>query len=207
MNKLIVAALAFLLFTTAASAQERKPKANHDHGKKMEKGAIAKKLNMTEAQKTQVKMYQQEYKAKLGVLDKNDQMTMGDYKKQKAQLQADKKTKMGTVLTTDQKNQVAQFKAEKKVQHKEKQEKKMKALQTKLNLTEVQVKDMAARKEQAQKEIATIKANQSLTKEDRKIQIKALKVKQKEGFVSSLTAEQKQQLEQLKQQKQARKKK
>jgi Spy/CpxP family protein refolding chaperone len=205
MNKLIVAALAFLLFTTAASAQERQPKTNHNHGQKKE--AIAKKLNMTEAQKTQLKTYKQEYKAKLAVLDKNDQMMMGEYKKQKIQLQADRKAKIATVLTAEQKNQLAQIKAEKKAHHKAQHEKKMKALQTKLNLTEGQVKDMAVRKEQAKKEIATIKANQSLTKENKKTQIKALKTKQKESFVSSLTAEQKQQLEQLKQQKQARKKK
>ncbi len=207
MNKLIVAAIAFLLFTTAASAQERKPKAHHGHGVKMEKKELGKKLNITAEQKALMKQYKQQYQTQLAALDKNEQMTMGEYKKQKAQLQADKKAKMETVLTVEQKNQLAQLKAEKRAKHKEKQEIKMKALQSKLNLTDGQVKDMASKKEQAHKEIAIIKSNQSLTKEDKKSQIKALKIKQKESFVNGLTAEQKQKLELLKQEKQARKKK
>src|SRR4051812_35610165 len=97
MKKLIVGTLALASFILSAHAQEtgKMDHKNHHHDKAM----MMKELNLTEAQKAQIKADRQSTKNQLIELNKNEDITVKEYKARKAAILNTQKEQMEKVLT------------------------------------------------------------------------------------------------------------
>ncbi len=197
MKKLLLSIVAIAgLFLFSAAQGGGKP------GKKgprqLIKQEISQKMNLTDAQKEQMKQNKAEMKAKMAELNKDESITVKEYKDRKDALRKENKAKMQALLTPEQKAQAQKLKDEKRAQHEAKMEKKMEKLKTQLSLTDDQVAKIKADKKANREKIQAIRDNENLSRSDREAQIKALKDQQKNSMNQYLTADQIQKLDELK---------
>lgn len=196
MKKIITALFAVAAFTFSASAQN-KNNTNEEKGyhKKHEgKGMMGmQKLNLTDAQKQQMKLINEDFKTKIQLLGKDD-------KAQRKALMQERKNKISAILTPEQKAQFEQMRKQYKKEgrfsgrgegfDKGKHGDKMGSMKAKLALTDDQIAKMKAGKEAFKQRAKAIKENQSLSAEQKKEQLTILRNERKANFKSYLTAEQ-----------------
>jgi Spy/CpxP family protein refolding chaperone len=190
MKRIFTLAFAALLLAGSVMAQDNSKKENKKdkagkewkagdkkgkHGK--HKGAFAKELNLTDAQKEQIKAINQEYKGK-----------------EKASRE-ERKAKFESVLTAEQKAKLEQMKQQRKAEGKERGEKRFESMKKDLNLSDVQGQQIKTLNEDFRNKAKAIKDNTSLTQEQKKEQLKALHEQRQAQMKSILTAEQQQKIE------------
>ncbi len=200
MKKLIATVLSIALFTGAALAQPQKTehsKQQHHQMKSKQHGkhAMAHHLQLSAEQKEKAKVIGENYRKQVTELKKNDNITMGAYKKQMATLQAERKTKMDALLTTEQKATIAQHKQKKQEDMQVTQAAHLERMKIKLGLKEEQVASIKANQANFTTKAKAIHDNDKLSGEEKKEQIKALAKTQKDSFKSVLTKEQQEKLE------------
>ena len=192
MNKILACIITFSSFVGVVNAQvEGKPDmqpAGQEGKSGMHQGRqkMMENMNLTEAQKQQMKSIQIDFKAKMEALDKNDNMNVKDYKSQKEALIQNRKAQMQAVLTADQKEQLHTLKHEQENGHKGEGTVKGKDL----GLTKEQRNEIRDQMQAMKSKMDAIKNNMSLTPEQKKEQMKALKASNKEAFKNILTPEQ-----------------
>jgi Spy/CpxP family protein refolding chaperone len=200
MKRIFTLSVAALLFAGSAMAQDVQKEAKKDkagkewnkegrHGKH-KSGAFGKELNLTDAQKQQVKALNEEYKGKMKALRSNDDAKLGDVKKQSRALREEQRAKMQNILTAEQKAKMAELKEKRKSAEKAKGAKRFEQMQKDLSLTADQSAKLKAQNEQFRTQAEAIKNNSSLSREQKKEQFKALSEQRKESMKSILTAEQ-----------------
>lgn len=99
MKRIIVTALAVVLFTGASQAQ----KADRTHSK--HGGHIARELNLTDEQKAKVKTLREAQKKEMQQLKANDKITVAEWKAQRKALHEKHKSQFESVLTPAQKEE------------------------------------------------------------------------------------------------------
>ena len=116
--KKILAGLVVLTmaFTISAAAQNAAPqtknktsfnhKGNHHHG-------MSSQLNLTESQKSQLKANREDYKKQLDELNKNESITVKEFRDKKYALKKEQKQKFLALLTPEQKTKLEQLKQQK----------------------------------------------------------------------------------------------
>ena len=119
MKKIITALFAIAAFTFSTQAQdqnkvnEQKKNARQQHGHHKGHGGKGmdgmENLNLTAAQRQQIKSINEDFKNKLQALNKNDNITVKDMKAQRKALMEDRKNKISAILTPEQKNQFEQL--------------------------------------------------------------------------------------------------
>jgi Spy/CpxP family protein refolding chaperone len=197
MKKLFLSILIGAVATTSIQAQVI-PERKHDGYRPQQQqqqmrqkwGMAFHQLNLSDAQKEQFKTQNQEFKKKMEELKKNEDITVKEWKSRMESLRKDHKSKMESILTTEQKAQIEKMKNEGKARQEEKM--KVKAYQMKIHygLTDEQ----SARMEKSHKEMAekmkALRENKSLSDEKKREEIKELMKKQQENTKSILTEEQ-----------------
>jgi periplasmic protein CpxP/Spy len=201
MKYLITAVFAFLALTFAAQAQQTGKRSHRQH----RKAHIVKQLNLTDAQKAQAKQYRAEMKAQRLALEKNDGLTVKEYRARQQVLKAEYKTKMQGLLTTEQKNKLATLKQQKAEQRQQRHNNRLMLLKSKMNLSDGQMAKIKSGREARQKELLQLKQDNSLGHLEKKGKIKELRKKNKEALMALLTPEQKTTLEELKKNRQHKK--
>lgn len=218
MKKILTLSLAFSALVFSATAQEqreiRKDKSARTEGRagmKGDKKDMMNDLNLTEAQKTQMKASREEFKLKMAALKAQD-LPEGQMKERRKALHAEQKAKMESILTTEQKAKMAEkrksyegkgkFEGKKGMKGKGMKGKGMKGqhgdMKAQLGLTDDQVTKLKAQKTAMKAKRDAIKNDQTLTQEAKKDKMKALKAEAKTQRKSILTAEQIQKMEALK---------
>jgi Spy/CpxP family protein refolding chaperone len=199
MKRIFTLSVAALLFAGTAMAQNvnkqaKKEKATKEWkqgGKHGKHGAgSGKELNLTDAQKQQIKALNEEYKAKIKALKNDDNAKVGDVKKQAQALREEQRIKMQNILTAEQKAKLADLKEKRKAEGKQKGEKRFQQMQKDLNLSADQSAKLKAQNEQFKTQAEAIKNNSSLTQDQKKEQFKTLMEQRKTAMKSILTAEQ-----------------
>lgn len=211
MKKYLITLTAFTVITVAANAQTNNNSTNasgqhsitqmhhNKSGKGMHKhhknAMMMKKLNLTDAQKQQVKALNTDYKQQLKNLKKDkNTITLTAYRTKKENLQKERKSKFNALLTPDQKNKMAQIKKARSEKKKMIAQKKMK---TALNLTDAQVAKIEGQRASFKTQAKAIRENSSLTNEQKKEQLKNLMKSNKESMNNILTAKQLREKEEL----------
>ena len=194
MKKLITTAFALFSATLMLSAQQT----GKHHGKHKHRKQMAEQLNLSAEQKEQAKTYKKEFKEKMAQLEKNDQVTLKEYRLKRDALQREQKAKMKGLLTPEQQNKMAEMRKNKMEQRNAKRQQKMDRMASKLNLSSEQLNQVTARREATKKQVQALKDNNSYTREQKMEMIKELKKKNKEAFMAGLTEEQKKQIEEFK---------
>lgn len=207
MKRIFVFILAAGILSTTAFAQERRDiksdkqeKGRHErrHGMHRHKDMM-KNLNLSEEQKNQFKALREENKAKMEALKKEQNITVKEYNQRKEAILKEQKAKREAILTNEQKQQLVKERAAMEEKRKELQVKKLDKMKTKLGLSDDQAGKLKSLQDKNFAEMKKIRENESLSKEQKKSQMEALKKSAYEERKSILTAEQLKKMEDMKQ--------
>ncbi len=191
MKNLFLSVVAILFFIVTVHAQ--KQLGQKQVGIEQRKHPKAKKAHHTrlnDEQKKQAQTINKTYHEKVEKLKNNDKITMGEYKKQMAGLQKDRKSQMNALLTTEQKNKIAEAKKrgdENRQVHAAAQLERMKI---RLELKDEQVTKVKNVHEQMAAKAKALRENDQLTMEDKKAKMKQLGKDRKDAINAILTPEQ-----------------
>jgi Spy/CpxP family protein refolding chaperone len=200
MKKIIVASIAIFMVTLQLTAQPstnnqvygKQDATSHKEGRFRKMGHY---LNLNDEQQKQAKVINDNYHKKLTALKNNDNLTMGDYKKQSAALEKERKHKMQAILTPEQKNALAEHKQHLKQVSQQRSAQRLEKMKTHLNLSNEQAAKIKEQQEQFSNKATTIRKNEALNKEQKREQLRSLAKEQKEKIKLVLTKEQLQKME------------
>jgi hypothetical protein len=212
MKRIIAFTMAFAMAGFSLSAQQTREVKQQkscdmkcNHMQQAHKGNRMKDLNLSDAQKTQMKANREAGKAKMTELNKQDNLTVKEMNKRKAALQQEQKNNMEALLTTDQKNQIAANKSAMQAKRIEKGEKHAAMLKEKLGLSDDQSAKLKTHQQITQGKMKSVQENKSLTIEQKKEQIKSLRDAAMVERKSIFTAEQLQKMDEMKKNRTGRK--
>ena len=201
MKALITGIIAIAALTFSATAQvERKHmdgqgKGQH-HGMK-DKGKMMHDLNLTEAQKQQMKTINMDFKTKMQDLKKQDNMTVKEFNARKAALMQDRKTKTMAILTDEQRNKMETLKKDRQDKMQQMQSKHFDKMQSQLGLTGDQTTKLKAKNDELNQKMEAIRNNTTLTQDQKRDQMRQLGQERKAYMESILTADQKKKMEEM----------
>ncbi|MBM3415729.1 MAG: hypothetical protein FJY20_04610 [Bacteroidetes bacterium] len=198
MKKIITSALA-LSVAFAVKAQEI-PERKHDgykpHGgpgkmhHRRPGGMELKELNLTDAQKEQMKTQREAFRKQMEELKKNDKITVKKWRTRMENLRKDQKSKMENVLTGEQKAKLEKMKTERKALHEVETKARLEKMKIRLGLSNEQAAKIESNRKEMMEKMKAIRENKSLSDEKKREEIKELMKKQKENMKSVLTEEQ-----------------
>jgi len=203
--KKILSILAITAISFSVTAQEKKetPRQNNPshqqhmrHGGKHH-GQMMKNLDLTDAQKVQMKANREEYKNKMQLLKQDQNITMKEFNEKKEALHKEQKAKMLALLTPEQKNKMAEMKATQEKQREASYNKHFEEMKIKLALTEDQAAKLKSQHETTIANMKALRENEKLSMEEKKQQMKAIKESSKEQRKNILTADQLKKLEEM----------
>ena len=203
MKTIVTTLFAVSALVFSATAQEKRElKCGHEPGlhKHHHSMMMSKELNFSEAQKAQAKINHEEFRKKMQELNKNESITVKEMRDRKFSLVKEQKAKMEALLTPEQKTKMALVKTERKAKHEAHFAKHLDKMKTTLGLTDKQVIQMKGQHESMQTKFKAIKENESLTREQKKAQLMALRAESKEQHKKILTPEQQKKVEEMKKQ-------
>lgn len=210
MKKIIASIVALSLWMSFVNAQDnnqpQKPNRPQfqqqgqlaQHPMMNQKMKMAHQLNLTKDQKGQLKSINEDYHNQLAQLEKNDKITLGEYKSKLAALKKEHKEKAQGILTAEQKNKIAAHKKNAEINAKVNATARLERMKLTLGLNEDQVAKLKTQQKDLREKMKTIRENETLLPEQKKEQLKALAVQQKESFKSVLTADQQSKLDSMK---------
>jgi len=207
MKKYLIALSAFTIIAVAANAQSpdnsTKSSPNEQQNNKMHshmqghsmhrhngKFTMMRDLNLTDAQKQQAKVLNEDYNTKVKNLEKDDNITLKDYRAKKASLEQERKSKFQALLTPEQKDKIAQAKKARSEKMKMMAQKRMDKMKTDLNLTDDQVAKIQEQRKNSMEQMKAIRDNSSLSEDQKKEQLMDLHKNMHESMNSILTADQ-----------------
>jgi Spy/CpxP family protein refolding chaperone len=198
MKKILTSMLALAIaFSSIAQTGKTLDKKGVKTEKKEFRHEAFDKLNLTDAQKTQIKSINEDFKQKMKDLQKNENITVKEQHEQRQALAKEHQEKLRAVLTADQQKQFAQQRqnGEKKdIFRKGFERGRASEIVKNLNLTAEQQAKVKELNQGLQTNVQSIKSNSALTDAQKKEQVKELMKKHREDIQSLLTQEQKQQL-------------
>ena len=159
---------------------------------------MAHSLKLNAEQKKQAQVIQKNFQEKFTKLKSNDKITLGDYKKQLASLEKERKTNMQALLTNEQKSKIAVGKKNAEDNRQIKSVAMLERMKLKLNLNEEQVSKIKTMQQSLQQKAKAIKNNDALSSMDKKDQMHQLGAERKKVFEQVLTKEQQEQIKQRK---------
>ncbi|MFM6925971.1 MAG: hypothetical protein ACKOU7_10760 [Ferruginibacter sp.] len=193
MKKVLIPLIALLALTVSVSAQHKMGKEKHH-----QKGMMAKELNFTEDQKKQARTIHEDIRKKMQELNKNESITVREQRDRKAAILKERKTKMDGLLTAEQKAKQTQLRAEHKAKKEAEYAKHLDKMKSNLNLTDDQVAKLKAQHTATHAKAEQIKNNESLSREQKKTQMMALKAEAKAQHNKIFTPEQLKKKEEMK---------
>lgn len=228
MKRIFIGALALVMTATASQAQvtdNRGQKPRHE----MRKGhdQAMQKLNLTDAQKTQMKTIMENQRSEMQSL-KNSNLPKDQQQEKRKAIQEKYHTQMQTILTPEQKQQMDQMRAQRSGKMAEKGKADWKGgrkgmaagkgaktghgmramgngkMAQELNLTDAQKQQMEQVRTDFRTKMQAIRSNNSLSAEQKKEQMKTLMNQQKEQTKAILTPEQVQKMESFRKEKKNR---
>lgn len=205
MKKIFALTLAFAIAGFSLSAQQTREMKSHKKGHSMQHGKedMVKDLNLTDAQKAQLKVNREAGKAKMEALNKQDNLTVKEMRERKAALMQEQKASMQALLTPEQKATLAADKSNMAGKRKNMNGQRGEAIKEKLDLSNDQAAKLKAHNEATHAKMKAIQNNQSLNVEQKKAQMKAVKETAKTQRNSILTTAQIQKMDEMKKERKA----
>lgn len=164
--------------------QQGHPGGHHMQGKNM------KHLNLTVAQKEQMKAQKETFRKKMEELQKTDNITVKEWRNRKEALHKEQKTKMEAILTAEQKAQIQKMKSDHKAMMEIDAKARMEKMKHHLGLTDEQAAKMKKSHTEMAEKMKALREDDKMDAEKKKGKMKELREKQKEQMKSILTEEQ-----------------
>jgi len=202
MKRIMVSLAVMLIAAVSVNAQQPDlpmQQKHHTPFRHHGRDRIAKKLNFSDQQKQQLKDINSDYHKKLMDLKKHDEITVKEFKSQVGALHTAHRAQIQALLTPEQKDQLAKMKQNRMEKAKTHAVARAEKMKTKLGLTDTQASQLKDIRTDMMTKIKSIHSDNSLSQEQKREQIKSMAMQQKEQLKTILTAEQLQQLEQMKQ--------
>ncbi len=155
------------------------------------------KLNLTDAQKEQMKAIDDDYRGKMETLMKKEDITVKQQRDERAALAKAHKAKVESILTADQKKQLADMKANAQKRGDEMAAKRLDRMKTDLALTDAQVAKIKKSQDASRSKMQAIMQNDNLDRESKREQAMALRSDMKKTMDEVLTPEQKTKWEEM----------
>ena len=159
---------------------------------------MAKQLNLTAEQQKQAKMYREDLKQKMQALNKNESITVKEFRDRRAAMHKEMKLKMEGILTAEQKAKMAQMKAERMAKKEEHFNKHLEKMKGDLSLTEQQVTQMKAQRESMRSKMKALRENDALTRVQKREQMMSLKEQAMEQHKKIFTPDQMKKMDEMK---------
>ena len=200
MKKILALSFAVAILGFSVSAQQTREMKSHRKGGSMQHGQkeMYKDLNLSEAQKAQLKTNREANKAKMEALDKQDNLTVKEMRARKTALMQEQKAQMESILTAEQKSKIAADRSAMAGKRKNMDGQRGEAMKEKLGLSNDQAAKLKAQNEATREKVKSIQANQSLSADQKKEQMKAVKDAANAERKNILTAEQIKKMEEMK---------
>ena len=190
MKRIQIALATLLLSASFAIAQpETGKQGKHPHFENRE--LSMNKLNLTDDQKAKMKAANDDFRKQMQALKSNGNQTVQQQKDAREALMKSHKVQVENILTTDQKNQLAQMKKEGKSQQGEMNGKHLEKMKQELNLTDQQVSQLQSSQQATKAKMDAINSNSSLDATAKKKQLHTLREEMKNNLEQVLTPEQK----------------
>ncbi len=206
MKKYLIALLVFTIIAVAANAQltdnstktSPNPRNSKMHGHRpgyamnSHRGnfMMMTDINLTDAQKHQARALNEDYHVKVKNLEKDNNITLKDYRAKKASLEQERKAKFQALLTPEQKDKIAQDRKARSEKMKMIAQKRMDKMKADLNLTDEQVAKIQEQRKSSMEQMKAIRENSSLSQEQKKEQLMNLHKSMHDSMNSILTADQ-----------------
>ncbi len=194
MKKLIVCALIAVAVAGSASAQDQQPRreglGRHHYG--------MSQLNLTDEQKAEMKTINEDFKKQMTDLQKNEDITVREWKSKMKTIREDHKTKVQQVLTAEQKASMEKLRQDRKGKMHKRGKQNMDSLKKELNLTPEQESALKQQRTEMMQKFKAIREDKSLTEEQKKTELKKFREQQHQSLKSILTEEQINKLQQKK---------
>lgn len=203
MKKIILSIISMILLVSFSFAQQDNMQVHDLKEKKFGKGnnnkkKMGDKLQLTDAQKKQLKVIQQDYQNKIDLLDKQQSLTIKEYNDRKTALRKELIAKRQSIFTKEQKNRIETAKQLKELRKKEMRIKRFGRMREKLDLSDDQVKQMNALQEKRRADMDKIKNDSKLNDQEKRIQMKEIMKAGKDAGKKILTEEQLNKMQNLK---------
>ena len=191
MKKILLTTTVFTIMAFAVQAQEKmedhRPFHRQMHHRFID---LSTKLNFTDAQKQQFKSINQDFHQKITALNKNEDITVREWKQKKADLIKDHKSAFQNLLTPEQKTKLKEMRQTASAKFHQRSEKRLEKMKTQLNLSDDQVAKIKNISQDFRSQLKTIRENTTIDPSDKRSQIMALTKQQRKDFKSVLTSEQ-----------------
>ncbi len=150
-----------------------------------------KKLNLTDAQQQQMKTLNEDFHRQLQELNSKENITVKEQRDQRDALVKAHKAKIDGIFTAEQKQQLAQMKAENAKKREEMAVERLAKMKAELNLTDAQVATIKSNQQTTHSKIEAILKDENLDRESKEQQLTALRQEMKTNLDKVLTPEQK----------------
>ncbi|CAN5608329.1 hypothetical protein BH10BAC3_BH10BAC3_04410 [soil metagenome] len=195
--KKVILGLAALAMVTCTFAQ---PNGGHHKGQRpgMEQGQHRmdfKKLNLSDAQQQQMKTLNGDFHKQMQELNSKQKITVKEQRDQRAELVKTHKAKIDGIFTAEQKQQLAQMKADNAKKREEMAAQRLAKMKEHLSLTDAQVASIKSSQQSTHSKIEAILKDDNIAREDKKQQLMALRQEMKTNIDKVLTSDQKVKME------------
>jgi len=178
--------LAGILILAAATTQAQSADSTMHHRYGMHRAH----LRFTPDQRKQMMAINQEYRKKRADLYKQDNLTLKQYKAGLLTLEKEKKSKLSSLLTPDQKNELAANRKRMDENRQVREAAHLERLKLHLNLTDDQVAKIKAGNENLRNQARAIHESDNLLPEQKREQLQSLLVRRNDTYKSVLTPDQ-----------------
>jgi protein CpxP len=171
-KKIGTAIVALTLFISAAQAQDNNR--HHNKGHKGNHERMAKDLDLTEAQKTQLKQQRESMMAEMKAVKENGSLTQAQAKEQRKAIHEKYKAQREQVLTPEQRAKVKSGKKEYRNKSVGFNNERIRKIEQELNLTPDQKSKLTGIYSSFQSRRESVATNSTLNREQKKEQMNAL---------------------------------
>ncbi len=188
MKKLFVSALIAIAVAGSASAQDQQPR-REGFGRHHQFGYM-QQLNLTDAQKAEMKTINEDFKKQMTDLRKNEDITVREWKSKMKSIRDDHRTKVQNVLTDEQNENMKKLRQDRKGKMHKRGKHKTDSFKKELNLSPDQETALKQQRTDMMQKMKAIREDKSLSEEQKKAEIKKFREQQHQSLKSILTEEQ-----------------
>lgn len=161
------------------------------HGKKGERNPIPfKDLELTDAQRDAFRKQRDAFKQRMDALKKEEDMTVRDWKARMENLRKEHRAAMENILTSEQKTKMEELR-------RREGDRRLSQMKQRLQLSDDQTEQLKNIQDATQKRMKAIRADDGLSREQKKESLRKLMKEQKESMAKLLTEEQRKKLKDM----------
>jgi Spy/CpxP family protein refolding chaperone len=197
MKKIIIGMMALALTFSAMAQKNDKANKNNDQQKEFKKKGSdgdknVRQLNLTDAQKAQMKTINNNFRQQMQDLKKQGNITVDEQKQKREALAKEHKDKIAAILTPEQRNQAAAYAKERKGNKKEGSgNDRFEEMTKDLHLNADQTAKMTSINSSFKANMQSIRQNSALQQDEKRDQMKKLMKQHRSDMEALLTNDQK----------------